>query len=130
MSHAATDPTTQTILALEERALERWSNGDPSGFLEITAPEVTYFDPFVPRRIDGLDALREYYEALRGQVRARSFQFVNPVVQHYESIAILTFNFVCTLESGKELRWNCTEVYRQHCDEWRIVQTHWSYTKG
>ncbi|MGC4068970.1 MAG: nuclear transport factor 2 family protein [Polyangiaceae bacterium] len=129
MHDVDTDSVPQAILALERRALERWSNGDPSGFLEISAPEVTYFDPFVPQRIDGLDALREYYEALRGKVHARSFQFVNPIVRHYESIAVLTFNFVCVLESGTELRWNCTEVYRQLTEGWRIVQTHWSYTK-
>ena len=47
---------TTDIIALESAALERWGNGDPSGFLEICAPDVVYFDPYQEKRIDGLDA--------------------------------------------------------------------------
>jgi len=53
---------TVTVLALERAALDRWGQGDPSGFLEICAPDVTYFDNTVERRLDGLYALTAYYE--------------------------------------------------------------------
>src|SRR5512147_2730445 len=33
------------ILALERRALDRWGKGDPGGFLELYAADITYFDP-------------------------------------------------------------------------------------
>ena len=46
------------VVRMERAALKRWLNGDPSGFLEISAPDVVYFDPFTERRIDGLDALK------------------------------------------------------------------------
>ena len=36
----------RTIIELERAALDRWGRGDPSGFLEISAPEVVYFDPY------------------------------------------------------------------------------------
>jgi hypothetical protein len=129
MTNVDADNVTQEILALEHDALERWAKGDPSGFLEISARDVTYFDPFLVQRIDGFDALRDYYEALRGKVSAQSFRWINPVVQQYGTVAVLTFNFVCVLASDKELRWNCTEVYHRTDPGWRIVQTHWSYTK-
>jgi hypothetical protein len=32
------------ILTMERQALTRWCNGDPSGFLEISAKDVVYFD--------------------------------------------------------------------------------------
>ncbi len=57
MSRARTMDPTEELIALERRALERWCRGDPSGFLEIAAPDIVYFDPFVERRIDGLPAL-------------------------------------------------------------------------
>lgn len=41
------------IIALERGALERWCQGDPDGFLEISAPDVVYFDPFLDKRLDG-----------------------------------------------------------------------------
>ncbi len=48
----------KTILQMERLALGRWAQGDPEGFLEISAPNVTYFDPFVDKRLDGLAELR------------------------------------------------------------------------
>ena len=116
------------ILELERGALDRWGQGDPSGFLEISAPDVTYFDPFLPSRIDGLAALSQYYETLRGTIRIDRFEFVRPRVLDLGTSAILTFNLVCHV-GAKVLRWNCTEVYRQDPEGWRIVQTHWSFVR-
>jgi ketosteroid isomerase-like protein len=59
---------TSTIIALESAALDRWGNGDPAGFLEICAPDVVYFDPYQEMRIDGLEALTQYYKTIWGQV--------------------------------------------------------------
>lgn len=32
------------IIGMERAALDRWGNGDPGGFLEISAEDVSYFD--------------------------------------------------------------------------------------
>jgi hypothetical protein len=118
------------ILAMERAALSRWLNGDPSGFLEISAPGVVYFDPMVERRIDGLDALKEYYEPLRGRIFAARFEILNPLVQLVGDAAVLTFNFISYAGTeGAEMHWNCTEVYRKSEGVWRIIQTHWSFTR-
>jgi hypothetical protein len=114
------------ILHLEERALARWCQGDPGGFLELSAPEVVYFDPFLPQRLDGLAALTAYYEGLRGRISAERFELLRPSVQRIGDAAVLTFNFV-SWGGGQEHRWNCTEVYRRDPAGWRIVQTHWSF---
>jgi len=116
------------ILELERAALVRWLSGDPSGFLEISNDDVVYFDPFVPRRIDGLAALRAYYEPLRGKIHAERFELLNPLVQEVGELAVLTFNFVSYGGNENALRWNCTEVYRRRASSWKIVQTHWSFT--
>jgi ketosteroid isomerase-like protein len=119
---------THELVAIEHRALERWGQGDPSGYLEISAPDVVYFDPFVDYRIDGIEALGRYYEALRGTIHAENFEIIDPLVQEHGVMAVLTFNFRCRLASGAELRWNCTEVYRRQGAEWRLIQSHWSRT--
>ena len=126
----ATASVEQQIIQLEMQALQRWCNGDPSGFLEISAPDVVYFDPFLERRINGLGALTEYYEDLRGKIRADRFELLNPLVQRVGAAVILTFNFVSWGGDGDEYRWNCTEVYRQNGSRWEIIQTHWSFTKA
>jgi ketosteroid isomerase-like protein len=115
------------IIAIERGALRRWCDGDPSGFLDICAADVVYFDPSLERRLDGIEALTKYYEALRGKIRAERFEIQNPLVQRIGDAAVLTFNFVSYGEN--EYRWNCTEVYRRKDARWQIIQTHWSFTK-
>jgi ketosteroid isomerase-like protein len=116
------------IIAMEKAALTRWGNGDPAGFLEITAPEMVYFDPYIPRRIDGLQALTECYKAIWGQVYFDRFELLNPKVQIFGDVAVLTFNYVSYKDDQPD-RWNCTEVYRRTNGRWQIIQTHWSYTE-
>ena len=119
---------TKTLIALESAALERWGKGDPSGFLEICAPDVVYFDPYQEMRIDGLEALTQCYKKIWGQVYFDRFELLNPCVQTDGELAVLTFNYV-SYTGEKQSRWNCTEVYRQAEDSWQIIQTHWSYTR-
>jgi ketosteroid isomerase-like protein len=117
----------ENILALERVALDRWGKGDPSGFLEISAPDVVYFDPTQKRRIDGLEALTKYYEAVRGRVHVDRYELLNPKVQMIDGAAVLTFNYVSYGGNEDASHWNCTEVYRRDPEGWRIVQTHWSF---
>jgi hypothetical protein len=106
--------------------------GDPSGFLDISAAAVVYFDPFLDGRLDGKAALTRYYEALRGKISAERFEILSPHVQCVTGMAVLSFNFVSFVRNEAASRWNCTEVYRcdgrDRKDGWRIVQTHWSFT--
>ena len=126
---ATLDAITAEIIGLERAALERWGKGDPSGFLEICAPDVVYFDPFLKRRLDGLAELTAHYEGIRGQIHIDRYELLNPIVQGSERLAVLTFNYVSWGSEG-ESRWNCTEVYRLDPPGWRIIQTHWSYTNA
>ena len=119
---------TRTIIDLEKKALDRWGAGDPSGFLEICAPDVVYFDPSLEQRMDGREALGKYYEAIRGLVFIDHYELVNPLVQVVGDAAVLTYNFISYGGEEDEYRWNCTEVYRRSGEDWQIIQTHWSYT--
>ena len=119
---------SELIIALEKAALQRWGNGDPSGFLEISAPDVVYFDPYVTHRIDGKEALGKYYEPAYGQIKLDRFELIDPLVQLQGDLAVLTFNYI-SWSGDQQARWNCTEVYRRVNETWRIIQTHWSKTQ-
>lgn len=130
---AVAAPTNQTddaatILAMEKAAMERWAKGDPDGFLEISDPEVVYFDPYTAARLDGLDALRRLYDGLRGKARIDRYEFINPKVELAGDMALLTFNFNLHI-GAMEMRWNTTEVYRRRNGQWRIIHSHWSLTQ-
>lgn len=118
------------ITGLEKAALERWNNGDPTGFLELSAPDVVYFDPFLDQRLSGLDELTSLYKSITGQVHVDRCEMINPLVQATEKMVVLTFNLNSYLKETVQ-KWNCTEVYRLEADgKWKIIQTHWSLTKA
>jgi hypothetical protein len=122
------DQISGHIVALEHAALVEWCHGNPSRYLELYAPEFTYFDPFTPRRWD-LEQVREMYERMRGKQNFDRFEMVEPRVQIHGEIAVLTFNYT---SGGFEGMWNCTEVYRRvagapgEIGDWRIIHNHWS----
>ena len=116
------------LLALETAAMDRWGAGDPDGFLELNDDDVTYFDPWQPRRLDSHEELTRLYDEIRGQVHIDSYEFVEPAVVAVGDLAVLSFQFVSTGGEGR-MRWNTTEVYRRSPDRgWRIVHSHWSLT--
>jgi ketosteroid isomerase-like protein len=117
------------IIALERAALDRWGKGDPNGYAEISAPDVTYFDPFQERRLNGLSSLQALYDQFRGKIKIERDEIIDPRVQIIGDAAILTFNYVSYGSEGS-MRWNCTEVYQRFGSEWKIVHTHWSFTNA
>ena len=90
----AIDAVATEIIGMERAALDRWGTGDPSGYLEICAPDVVYFDPFLERRIDGLAGLTAHYDGIRGKIRIDRYELLNPLVQQDGKLAVLTFNYV------------------------------------
>ena len=125
---------TNAIIAMERAALDRWGRGDPQGYLEIMAPEVTYFDPVQERRVDGLRALTTMLESWTGKIQVDRYDMVSPMVQQHGDAALLTFNLVSYRRGadGTEqaiAHWNSTEVYARLGAGWRIIHSHWSFVK-
>ncbi len=119
------------IIAMERDALERGAKGDVDAFINISDPDVVYFDAAIDQRIDGLAALKEYYHSVcRPPEEEYEIELINPKVQATGDVAVLTFNFRSVgRRTGKVQLWNCTEAYRKAEQGWRIFQTHWSWTK-
>ncbi len=123
----------EKIIALERAALDRWGNGDPQGYLETYAPDVTYFDPEEQARVDGLGAMKELYVPITGKIKIDHYEMIGPKVQHLGDIAVLSYNLVSYVKrpNGESVivRWNSTEVYGRIEGKWKIIHSHWSYTK-
>lgn len=98
------------------------------------AADVTYFDPTREKRVDGLAAVKEYIMPITGKIRIDSYEMTNPQVQRDGDVAILTFSLIDIVkrpdrEEKVAVRWNSTEVYRRIDGNWKIIHSHWSYTK-
>lgn len=123
------------VMALESAAMERWRKGDPWGFVEISASEVTYFDTGTPQRLNGREALKAEYARREGKIFYGVMDFITPRVQACGELAVLTYRFLSTWLSpdgsvSHRTPWNCTEVFVRMDGQWRIIHTHWSYIKG
>lgn len=117
------------IVELEKAALEKWYAGDPSAYIGLLDENVGYFEPILEKRLDGRGPLTKIYEALRGKVRADTFDMLNTRVQASDKMAVLSFNLVA-VEGGIPFRWNCTEVFElKRDDQWKLIHSHWSETK-
>ena len=126
---APTDPQSvyETIVAQRRPALERFYQGDPSGYRELFADELTYFDPRSGGRLDGISALRDYYAPLEGQINVPRYEVLNSKIQLHGDIGVFTSTLnEYASEGPASVRWNSTEVYRRIGEEWRIIHAHWS----
>jgi len=129
-------PAAAEIVALEKAALKRWRQGDPDGFLALSVPQVTYFDPILPGRLTGIDQLTGFYNGMRGQGGgAAAIAIIDPRVDRVGDAALLTYRFLWAgLDADGTVTayspWNCTEVYHRQAGQWRIIHTHWSLIGG
>jgi uncharacterized protein (TIGR02246 family) len=123
------------LVALERAALDRWITLDPDGYLDLFAPDVTYFDPTTERRIAGLTAMQTRLAPMKTMKAPFSdprYEMIEPRVQRHGDVALLTFNLINyeKLADGAEselARWNSTEAYARVEGRWRIIHSHWSY---
>ncbi len=127
--------TAAEIMRLETGAIERWRKGDPYGFLDISAPDVTYFDTGTAVRLNGFGELKKEMDKRVGKIHYDVMEFVNPRFQVFEDAAVLFYQFFSTtLNPDGTIKfrtpWNYTEVYAKTADGWKIVHSHWSYING
>jgi len=122
----------QVIIDLERAALDRWSGGNPMGYAQSAAEDVTYFDDIgAQSRIAGLPKVSEYLSALEDQIPEHRYEMVDPKVQSYGDFAVLTFRYQPSSLEGQLLTpWKATTVYRRTDAGWRMVHGHWSMLKS
>ncbi len=135
-SYAADEltPVERELMALENAAMERWRQGDPMHWIDLSAPEVTYVDPGLTKPIVGVDEYRRYMESLKGKVHYESSDFQRPKAAVYGDVAVLTYNYQgASREADGSLKrypaWDTTEVYARIDGAWKIIHTHWSHVQ-
>ena len=95
--------------------MERWRNGDPWGFIEIYAPDATYFDTGTRQRINGWEALKDELAQRAGKIFYDVMDFIDPRVQVCGDMAVLVYRFLSTWLNrdgsvANRTPWNCSET--------------------
>jgi len=127
---AGTDAAAE-IIERERSLLDRWSAGDPAGYLAAAAPDITYFDDIgATQGLRGSDAVRAYAAGLAGQIPAHDYEMVDPTVQVVGDVGVLSFRYHPSLNGEALTQWKATSVYRRDGDQWAQIHAHWSMQKG
>ncbi|MCD7793446.1 MAG: hypothetical protein LUH46_01070 [Alistipes sp.] len=80
------------IIGLEKAALDKWFNGDTSGYEQLWSKHsFTYFDAVVEKRVDDHAAIAEFLKTIDGKLHADSYDFRDPRVQIGKDMAVLTY---------------------------------------
>jgi ketosteroid isomerase-like protein len=118
----------EAILALEREALDCYSSGDIQGYINATAEDVTYYDFIAAHdRIDGIQALRDYLFAFEEGFPVHTYEIVNPRVQVYGDVGILTLQYYPTRLDGEAMSPSkATIVYNWIDGTWQKVHIHWA----
>lgn len=121
----------QTIMDMERSVLDAWSAGHPTVLGEGVSQDVTYFDDIgAQERVRGAPALRAYLRQLDGHIPPHSYEIVDPVVQVYGDVAVLSLRYHARLPDGTTMApWKASEVFHRNGDGWELVHSHWSLTK-
>jgi ketosteroid isomerase-like protein len=120
----------EEIITQERERLNHWAKGELRAYAQGSADDVSYFDDIgAHARLDGLPALLEYLSALEGQVPAHDYEVVNPRVQLYGDVGIVTLQYHPSLHGVALQPWKATSVYRRSDGQWNMVHAHWSMVK-
>ena len=125
----------EIIISLENNAMERWRNGDPWGWKEISDKDITYIDPGLTKPIEGIEAYKIYLKQFEGKINYQVSEFINPKVKRFGNLAVLTYNYRDAKKSedgvlSDQYLWNTTEVYLLRNGKWKIIHTHWSFVNN
>jgi len=118
------------VLSIEKTALHRWNNGDPFGFIDSYADDISYFSPGHNNRIDSIGAMNNLLAPIKGKIYIEKTQMINPRVQISGQTAILTYVLINYIknESGRDTSyWHSTSVYKEIKGEWKVIHSHWSH---
>lgn len=115
------------IIGLEKSALERFFNGDMSGYRELWSKRsFTYFDAVVTQRVESFAGMENFLDNIEGKLHSDDYRFVSPRVQFGQDMAILTYQLFAHTNFN-DIEYNCIEVFQKEGDsEWHVVHSTWS----
>jgi ketosteroid isomerase-like protein len=120
----------KAVIGKEKEALDNWSAGNPAGFAIHVADDITYMDDIgASNRMSGIEACNNYLASLEGMIPPHDYEIVNPLVQLYGNIAILTFQYHGSVDGQPGQPWKATSVYNYTDGDWKMVHANWSLIK-
>lgn len=118
------------IIGLEKAALDKWFNGDTSGYADLWSKEsFTYFDAVKTERVESHSSIVEFLKDLNGKLFAKTYDLKSPRVQVSTDTALLTFQLFAKT-TLIDMEYNCIELYKKESDgQWRVIHSTWAFIR-
>lgn len=118
------------IISLEKAALDKWFNGDTSGYRELWSKKnFSYFDGANPHRVDDYNTITAFLDTIEGKLYAKHYDFCHPRVQFGKDTALLTYQLYAKT-TLIDMQYNCIELYQKEDDgKWRVIHSTWSFIR-
>ncbi len=114
------------LIAMEKDALDKYFNGDMSGYLELWSKEnFTYFDANCKERADTYEEIEHFLTQVIGKrMHADSYDFHAPRVQFGMDMAVLTYQLHADT-TLIEMHYNVIEVFQKEAGAWKVIHSTW-----
>lgn len=118
------------LIGLEKSALDKWFNGDVSGYRELwSRRSFTYFDGANLERVEDHESIDGFLDELDGKLHADAYDLRSPRVQFGDDTALLTFQLYADTNLI-DMKYNCIELYQKEEDsQWRVIHSTWSFIR-
>jgi hypothetical protein len=124
------DEAKAAVMKKLTMAAEKWSTGEPMGYVESAADDIVWADELgAVKPIIGSENLKKYLESFRGQIPAHEFKLVDPIFQVYNDIVIVTYRYQGIFDGVPANPWQITSVYRYINGDWLSVLENWREVK-
>ena len=124
------DEAKAAVIEKITMAAEKWSSGEPLGYVECAAKDIIWVDELGGfKQIIGSEALKKYLEPFRGQVPTHKFELLDTVFQVYNDIVIVNYRYQGIFDEEPANPWKVTSVYRYINSDWFSVHENWSEIK-
>ena len=118
------------VISLERAALDKWFNGDTSGYEQLWSKRsFTYFDSVSDKRIDDHETIAQFLKTIDGKLFAKSYDFRVPRVQIGKDMVVLTYQLFADT-TLINMAYNCIDVYRKEDKgEWHVIHSTCSFIR-
>ena len=124
------DKAKAAVMEKINMAAEKWSKGDPLGYVECAADDITWMDDLDAQLpVIGKAALKSYLEGFKGKVPLHEKELTDFVFNFYDDIVIITYRYTGIFDGEPADPWKVTSVYRYINGEWLSVHENWTEVK-
>jgi ketosteroid isomerase-like protein len=124
----------KTIISREKAAIDAWQKKDKAFFMDLLTEDATFYGPRSPYlatdpKVNFLPKFDIYAE----RFKILDFQMLNPRVQVYGDVAILTYNEEVTAKVDErtiDYSGKVTSIYVRQGSTWRQVHGHEAVNPG